>query len=271
MTSDNFGSTAIMAWILAGGLLAKLVVAVLILLAGWIIIRVAKRMIRKALAKSTLDELLHPFIFNTVRIVLWILLLLTILSWLGVPITAFITALGAAGVAIALALKDSLSNFAGGIIILFSKPFKKGDYIEDLEVSGLVEKIDLLYTTITTFDKKTITMPNGKLANATVINYSKEPVRRVDFTFTASYEANTAHVKEILREVAISHPLALKNPEPFVAVSGHGDNAINYVLRVWSNQEDYWVLYHDLLEQVKNALEQAGVNIPYPQLDVHMV
>ncbi|NCA78231.1 MAG: mechanosensitive ion channel, partial [Alphaproteobacteria bacterium] len=130
MTSDNFGSTAIMAWILAGGLLAKLVVAVLILLAGWIIIRVAKRMIRKALAKSTLDELLHPFIFNTVRIVLWILLLLTILSWLGVPITAFITALGAAGVAIALALKDSLSNFAGGIIILFSKPFKKGDYIE---------------------------------------------------------------------------------------------------------------------------------------------
>jgi small conductance mechanosensitive channel len=271
MNSWNANAAVISNWIMAGGLLAKLMVALLILLVGWIVIRIAKKMIVAALAKSTLDELLHPFILNTVRVVLWILLLLTILSWMGVPITAFLTALGAAGVAIALALRDSLSNFAGGIIILFSKPFKKGDHIEDLQVSGKVEKIDLLYTTISTFDKRIITMPNGKLANATVINYSKEPVRRVDFAFTASYDAKTSLVKEILRSAANSHPLAQKDPEPFVAVSGHGDHAINYVLRVWCNQEDYWVLYHDLLEQVKEDLDQAGVNIPYPQLDVHMV
>jgi len=187
---------------------------------GYIIISILCKIIWKALEKSKLDEVLHTFIINCIKVVLWILVAITAMSYLGIPIPAFITAIGAAGVAVALALKDSLSNFAGGILIIFSKPFNKGDFIEDYQTSGQVEKIDLLYTTLLTFDNKTITIPNGKLANSTIVNYSRADTRRVDCTFAISFQDDIEKVKDLLQAVAESNPIILREPEYMIGVAG---------------------------------------------------
>jgi small conductance mechanosensitive channel len=214
-------------------------IALGIILAGYILIRIICGIIRRGLNKSKLDEALHSFIINCIRIILWIMTIITALDYMGVPISAFLTALGAAGVAVALALKDSLGNFAGGILIILSKPFKKGDYIEDYQTAGQVEKIDLLYTTLVTFDNKVITVPNGKLANSTIVNYTKSDSRRVDCTFSVTYRDDILKVKEILHAVAESNPLIFSEPAPLIGVARQGEGKIEVDLKVWCKTDDY--------------------------------
>jgi small conductance mechanosensitive channel len=241
-----------------------------IILAGYIVISVLCRIIRKGLIKSKLDEVLHAFIINCVKIVLWIIAILTALSYVHFPITTFLTTLGAAGIAVALALKDSLGNFAGGILIILSKPFKKGDYIEDYQTAGQVEKIDLLYTTLVTFDNKVITVPNGKLANSTIVNYTKSESRRVDCIFYVAYQNDIEKVKDLLRSVAESNPAIFTEPEPLIGVARQGEGKLEVDLKVWCRTEDYQDVKYYLQEQVKLAFDEADVKMAYPQMEVQL-
>lgn len=243
-------------------------IALGIILAGYIVIRIICSIVRKGLVKSKLDEALHSFIINCIRIVLWIIAIITAMDYMGAPISAFLTALGAAGVAVALALKDSLGNFAGGILIILSKPFKKGDYIEDYQTAGQVEKIDLLYTTLVTFDNKVITVPNGRLANSTIVNYTKSDTRRVDCTFTVTYMDDIMKVKEILQAVAESNPLIFAEPAPLIGVAGQGEGRIEVDLKVWCKTDDYQDVEYYLQEQVKIAFDEADIRMAYPQMEV---
>lgn len=243
--------------------------AVLVLIIGFILIKIVLGIIRRALNKTTLDASLHRFIENSIKVILWIILLITILAVLGIHTATFITVLGAGGAAIALALKDSLGNIAGGIIILVTKPFKRGDYIDIIEVAGIVEEIDLLYTILKTFDNKVVSVPNGKITNAVMVNYSSEDTRRVDCKFGIGYDDDISKAKEILLAVAEVKPEIMKEPEPFVGVSGHGDNCVNIDFRVWCKTEEYWNVKYFLEENVKLAFDEAGISIPFPQLEIH--
>lgn len=245
-------------------------IALAIVLAGYIVISILSRIIRKALMKSKLDEVLHEFIINCMKIILWIMVAITALNYIGIPVSAFLAALGAAGVAVALALKDSLGNFAGGILIILTKPFRKGDYIEDYQTAGQVVKIDLLYTTLLTFDNKVITIPNGKLANSTIVNYTKSESRRVDCTFSVAYQNDIARVKDLLQTVAESNQAVFPEPAPLVGVANQGEGKIEVDLKVWCKTEDYQDVKYYLQEQVKLAFEEAGVKMAYPQMEVQL-
>lgn len=241
-----------------------------IIAVGFILMKVLIRILKKGLEHSRMDPVLHAFFINSTKVVLWITIFLTALNYLGIPPTAFLTVVGAAGVAIALALKDSLGNFAGGILIIITKPFSKGDFIEDLEISGKIQEIDLLYTTLTTFDNKIITVPNGKLANSTIINYTRADNRRVDCTYTIGYEADIAQAKDLLSVIAQSDPRIFHEPAPVIGVSGHQASAVALDFKVWCKTADYWDVLYFVNEQVKLAFDEAGINIPYPQMDVHI-
>ena len=245
-------------------------IALGIIIVGYIVVSIVCRIIRKALHKSKLDEVLHTFIINCIKVILWIMIIITALSYIGIPVSAFLAALGAAGVAVALALKDSLGNFAGGILIILTKPFKKGDYIEDYQTAGKVEKIDLLYTTLLTFDNKVITVPNGRLSNSTIVNYTRLENRRVDCTFSVSFQDDIGKVKNVLQAVVESNPLIFEEPAPIIGVSGQRDWSIDIDLKVWCTTQDYWDVKYYLEEQVKLAFDEADITIPFPQMEVRL-
>lgn len=251
-------------------LLTHIGLALGIVLAGSILIGLSSRILRKALKKSKLDEALHVFLINIVKILLWVIVAITAMSSAGINITAFVTALGAAGVAVALALKDSLGNFAGGILIILNKPFSKGDYIEDYQTAGKVDKIDLLYTTLITYDNKTITIPNGKLANSTIVNFTRNHSRRVECSFSVAYQNDIEQVKDILNAVAESNPAIYKEPEPIIGISGQGDGRIDFDLKVWCDTQDFSEVKYYLEEQVNLAFREANISKAYPQMEVRL-
>lgn len=252
-------------------LLIDLGTALAVVLFGWIAIRVILRIERKALERSHLDEALYLFILKSSRIILWIVLIVSVLPMIGVSPASLVAVLGAGGAAIALALKDSLGNVAGGIIILMNKPFNRGDTIEVGDTIGVVDAIDLLTTMLHTFDNKEVTIPNGTITTSVLTNYSGETMRRVDCTFGISYQADIGKAKEILFSIAENCPKAYKEPEFVIGVASHGDNAILMDLKVWCSTEDYFDVKYYLEEQVKIAFDQAGIEIPYPQVDVHII
>ena len=244
--------------------------ALIILIIGLIIAKIIIAISRSALEKSKMDHALHRFVINGLRVVLGVFIAVAVLSSLGIETSTFIAVLGAGGVAIALALKDSLANVAGGIILIITKPFRKGDYIDILEIAGKVESIDLLYSTLKSIDNKVISIPNGKLTNSVLINYSREDFRRVDCTFSISYNDDIQQVKSILTAIAEGNPDILKEPEPIIGVAGHFENSIGMDLKVWCRNEVYWDVKYYLEEEVKMAFDKAGVVIPFPQLDVNL-
>lgn len=248
----------------------KLLVAIVLLIVGIKLIGLLTKWIKKSPKLDKLDDSLRSFLGSFSKIALYIVLIITVAMILGVPATSFITILASCGVAIGLALQGSLSNFAGGIMILLFKPFKVGDYIEAGGEAGTVSEISVVYTVILTTDNKRITIPNGTLTNSVIENYSSEKTRRVDLTFTTAYDCDIEKTKKILLDVASSHPLALKDPEPFVRLSAHSDSALTYTVRIWCNNEDYWDVHFDTTENVKKAFDENGIEIPYPQMDVHV-
>lgn len=244
---------------------AIVVLVVGLMVIGWLTNRV-EHMIRK----TKMDETLKPFAKSLVNALMKIFLGLAVISILGIETTSFVAVLAAAGFAIGLAFQGSLSNFAGGVLLLITRPIKVGDYIEANGYAGTVEAIQILYSQIVTVDNKVIHIPNGSLANTSIVNYSEKMTRRVDFKFGAGYSDDYKKVIGVLTEIVNVHPLVLKAPEPFVRMSEHGDHAVFYTVRVWVNAADYFAVYFDVIEQVKKRFDEENISIPFPQVDVHM-
>lgn len=249
----------------------SVLLAIAILIAGFLLIKGVLKLIKKALGKSNLDASVHKFIITAARYSLYILLVVVILTSLKVPTTPLVTMLGACGAAVALALKDSLGNIAGGIIILANKPFLRGEFIEIGGVSGSVQSIDLLVTTLKTADNKVITIPNGTITTSVLVNYSREEMRRVDCQFGISYDSDLAKAKDVLMAAAESNPYIFADPEPIVGVAAHQDSCILLDLKVWCSTAKYFDVKYFLEEQVKLAFDEAGITIPYPQMDVRVI
>ncbi|MGP4072743.1 mechanosensitive ion channel family protein [Piscibacillus sp. B03] len=250
--------------------LRNIALAIVVLVVGLISIKVITNAVGKQIDKSKLDNSLKPFLKSLTGTILKILLVISVIGILGVPMTSFVAIIAAAGFAIGLAFQGSLSNFAGGVLLLTIRPFRVGDYIEGNGYAGTVEAIQILYTELVTPDNKVIFIPNGNLSNSGIVNYSAKETRRVDFKFGVGYETDTQHVLRTLHQIVESHPSTLDDPEPFVRLSAHGDSAVEYTVRVWVNAEDFWDVHFDILEQVKTRFDQEQISIPYPQMDVHV-
>ncbi len=255
---------------LALPIVQKIVFALIVLIVGLLIIKGIVKFLNRILDKKHVDPTLRPFLKSTVSVGLKALLIVAIVGILDIPTASFVALFGAVGLAIGLAFQGSLSNFAGGVLILVTRPFKVGDYIDAAGQSGTVEAIQILYTELVSLDNKVIRIPNGSLSNASVTNYSEKPTRRVDLQFTAAYEADTDKVIGVLTSIAMNHPKVFEDPAPFVRMSEHGDSAVTYTVRVWVNSADYWDVYFDVIETVKKRFDEAAISIPYPQLDVRV-
>ncbi len=253
--------------------LPKLIFALLIFLIGHIVVRIVCKILNKTLEKFKLDPSLIGFFGKTANISLHIILILSALSMIGVSTTGLIAAFSACAVAISLALKDSLSNIASGLMLLISKPFSTGDFVEIGEDSGTVMKIDLMHTTIKTYDNRHVIIPNGQLATLEVINYSLETTRLATLSFSVSYNNDIAEVKTAIMNCLQADERVLKEEgkEPIVRIQSYGESAINFSARFWTNSADYWGAYYELLEKVKLEFDEQGITIPYNQLDVHLI
>lgn len=242
----------------------KVIASILIWIIGIWIIRVMLRNVRKLMDKKDLDVSLKKFLLNLLNWVLKILLILVVLGTLGIETTSFAAVLAAAGLAIGLALKGSLANFAGGVLIMVFKPFKVGDLIEAQGEMGTVKEIEIFTTKLTGLSNKEIIIPNGALSNGNIINYTTEGTRRVDLVFGVGYESDLKKTKDVMMAVLNNHPKVLKTPEPTVNVLALADSSVNLAVRPWCNAADYWEVYFDVTEQTKLALDIAGIEIPYP-------
>lgn len=252
------------------GHLENIVSALIILIIGLIIMKVVLHIVRKTLEKSTIDEVLYHFILKITKIALWVVLILLIMECFGFKASSLLTMLAAAGAAIALALKDSLANVAGGIMILINKPFSQDDYVDINGAMGKVKKIDLFVTHLHTYDNKVVTIPNGIVNTSILTNYTQEDMRRVDCKFSISYSSDIKKVKDILSGIAESNPDIMKIPEPVIGVAEHGDSGIIMDLLAWCSTEDYYDVKYYLEEEVKLAFDREGIEIPFPQMDVRI-
>lgn len=248
----------------------QLVLSIAFLLFGWWGIKRLVHLVGKLMIKRGVDESLQPFLLSIIGIGLKVVLILSVISHLGVPTASFIAVLGSAGLAIGLALQGSLSNFAGGVLILTVKPFRKGDFIQAMNVSGTVHLIHLLNTVLKTPDGQLIFIPNGQLAGATITNFSAEPTRRLVINFGISYGDDIAKAKAIIQEEIEADERVLKDPEPSIVVNALGDNAVNIAMRVWTHIDVYWAVNFDLHEKIKNHFDREDITIPFPQRDIHV-
>lgn len=255
-------------WVITRGV--NVFFGVIFLSIGWKVINKTLKRIRRILESKNADPTITRFLDNVMNVTLKTVLTIIILQYIGVNLTGLTTIVASAGVALSLALKGSLANLAGGVIILVARPFNVGDFIETTEHSGVVEKISIFYTYLVTFDNKQILIPNGILTDSSIVNYSSKEIRRVDLTFSVSYEEDVIRVKNVLINILKNNELVLEEPEFFVGISMHGDSAINFIVKAWCKTEDYWTVYYDLLETVKIKFDEEGISIPYPQMDLHV-
>lgn len=251
--------------------LQKIITIVLLFVGCLVVMKVVLKLTDRAFQRLEMEKSLHTFIHAALRVILWLITLCIVLDYVGVPMTSLVAVLSVVGLAVSLAIQGTLSNLAGGIQVLVSKPFKAGDFVEAGGVSGTVKEVGLAYTKLSTIDNKVISVPNGQISTEKIINYSTAEQRRVDLKFDASYDNNTDQVIAVIKGVIGAHPKALFTPEPFVRVSAYKDSSIEYSIRVWCATADYWDLYYDLLDQIKKAFDQAGIEIPYNHLNVHVI
>lgn len=249
--------------------LPDLVGAILWLAIGWWLVKILIKYLKKFFTKREYDPALRNFLATIINWGLIILLLVSVVGMLGIETTSFIAILGAAGLAIGLALQGSLSNFAGGVLIIGLKPFKLGDWIEVNGISGSVKEISLFYTKLNTFGNQLAVIPNGELSNSNVVNYSGEATRRDAITIGISYESNIKVAKETLLQLLQEQEDILKDPEPAVVVTELADSSVNLSVRFWARNEVFWDRHWYTIEEAKRRLEAAGISIPFPQRDVH--
>lgn len=248
----------------------KLLTALVVLWIGWKIINLIRKAIYTWFSKADYDEALETFVYSLVSMALKIILVVTCAGIAGIPTTSFVAILGAAGLAIGMALSGTLQNFAGGVLILVLKPFKVGDFIETQGHSGTVRSIQIFNTIINTGDNKRIILPNGPVATGSLINYSAEERRRVDMLFGIGYDDDIDQAKSIIRSLIEADSRIHQDPEPFIAVKELADSSVNLVVRVWSDRGDYWGIFFDMHENVKKTFDREGISIPFPQSDVHL-
>lgn len=250
---------------------ARLAIGFLILIVGLWIIKKLVNISDTLMEKADLETSLMTFLSHLITWTLKILLFISVLNQIGVATTSFMAMLGAAGLAIGLALQGSFSNFAGGILILLFKPFKVGDFIEAQGEKGDVKEIQIFVTKIITPKNRIAIIPNGILSNGTIKNYSDEGKLRVDIAIGISYDTDIKEARSILLGVLENHPSTLKNPAPSISVTELGDSSVNLSVRPWAKPEDYWTVYFECIEACKEALDKANINIPFPQRDIHMI
>ncbi|MGN0377501.1 MAG: mechanosensitive ion channel family protein [Suilimivivens sp.] len=249
----------------------RVVLAILVLLIGSQLIKIIGSILRKGLQRSRVEESAVRFIDSFTKYALYFLLIILIASWLGVDAASIIAVFGSISVAIGLALQGSLSNFAGGVLILILKPFVTGDYIKDgLGNEGIVSGIDVFYTQLTTVDNKVIVLPNGTLANGCITNYTKCDKRRVDISVGIAYEEDIRKAREALAKVLKEDEGILDSEEKVILVDSLGESSVNLIVRGWVKAEDYWPVKWRITEKIKYALDDAGIRIPFPQMDVHL-
>ena len=247
-----------------------LVKALLVFVIGRFLIGLINQFVKRVLLKRNIDPSIKTFVGSLVHITLMVLLVVSVVGALGVQTASFAALLASAGVAIGMALSGNLSNFAGGLIILIFKPYKVGDFIEALNMSGTVKEIQIFHTVLTTGDNKVIYIPNGSLSSNAVINYSNQQQRRVDWTFGVEYGTDYAKVKGVLEEILAKDERILQEPAaPFVAMSQLADSSVNYVVRVWVKSADYWDVYFDITRIVYERFNAEGIGFPFPQLTIH--
>ncbi len=243
--------------------------AIAVLLIGLFIIKKIVGLLNKIMEKRGVDVSLRPFLSSLIGTLLKVMLIITVLGLFGVPMTSFIAILGAAGLAVGMALSGTLQNFAGGVMILIFKPFKVGDLITGMGHTGHVKEIQIFVTKLLTPENKTVILPNGPLSNGDIVNFSEQGKIRVDLTMGIGYGENINDAKNALLNVMNAHPKVLKDPAPFVGVVELGDSSVNLAVRPHSTPADYWDVYFDIYQQGKEALDAAGIEIPFPQVDMH--
>ena len=246
-------------------------VLVCLLVASVVAIRVLVSLADRAMTQAKLDRGVRVFLRSGLKVVLWLVAICVLLGYLGVPMTSMVALLSVLGLAVSLAVQGTLSNLAGGILILTSHPFAAGDLVETGEIKGTIQEVGLIYPKLDTADNRVVFIPNGEISGRTITNYSANPTRRVDLSFTTSYDDPPEKVKECIAQVVGEHPLTLPTPEPLIRVSSYKSSSIEYVVRAWCATEDYWTVYFDLTEQVKTAFDKAGIEMTYDHLNVHVV
>lgn len=245
--------------------------AVIAAVVSLVVIKVLTGVTRRALGRSQLDETLKKLLHTLLKAALWFVAVIVVLDCLDIKVTSLVAVLSVVGLAFSLALQNFLSNLAGGMQILASHPFKLGDYVDAGGCSGTVTEIGIFYTKLTTPDNKLVQLPNSTIVSANITNYSAQPTRRVELKVSAGYGAPTERVIALLTQMAADHPLVLDDPEPAVHVDEYGDNAIRYVMRVWTANADYWTVYFDLTDGFKSAFDGAGIEMTYPHVNVHII
>ena len=248
----------------------KLLGAILVLIVGSWVIKALTRSFGKILDKRKVNPSLTPFFKSLVSITLKVLLVVSVLGMVGIQMTSFIAILGAAGLAVGMALSGTLQNFAGGVIILIFKPFRVGDYITAQGHSGTVNEIQIFNTILKTPDNKTIIVPNAELSNSSLTNFSKEERRRVDWTVAVAYGDDLNKVKAVLKQLADNDERILKDPAVFIVVSSLGDSSVIFSMRAWVKASDFWSVFFEMNENIYNTFNKEGVNIPFPQMGVHI-
>lgn len=266
LTKENWDQFIEWLW----GFIPDLISAIIIFFVGVWVINIFSKALRKFFQRKDYDETLERFLYDLINIGLKILLVVLVVTQLGVQTSSLVAILGAAGLAIGLALQGSLSNFAGGVLILFFKPFKIGDYIEAQGISGTVKEISIFTTKVNTFGNQLAVIPNGKISNGNIINYSAEERRRGKIEIGVSYESNIKEAKEILLDLINSQEKVIQDPAPEIYVTELGDSAVTLSLRFWALNDDFWEVHFYTIEEAKKRLEGKGISIPFPQRDVHL-
>ena len=248
----------------------NVVIAVVILLIGRVLIKLICRFFSRFFEKSSIQDSVSKFLLSLIRVILYIILVIIICDKIGIQTTSFIAVLGSAGLAVGLSLQGSLSNFAGGVLIILLKPFVDGDYIVSSLGEGTVESIDIFYTTLITADNKRLVIPNGQLADEPITDVTALPKRRLDITVGISYDSNIKDAREIVFGIFNKNPYVLSGEENAVSVTELGNSEIKLTVKAWVKTEDYWTAQSELNEQIKNEFDEAGIVIPYNQIDVHL-
>ena len=248
----------------------KLILAIIVLIVGLWIIKLILKGLNKAMERGNVDISLRKFLGSLSGILLKVLLLISVASMIGIATTSFVAILGAAGLAVGLALQGGLANFAGGVIILIFKPFTVGDFIDAQGYMGTVHEITIFTTILKTPDNKTVIIPNGALSNGSMVNFSTEPTRRVEFVFGIGYNDDVLKAKGVLNSIVESDVRIFKDPKPIIAIGELGDSSVNFKVMVWCSSSDYWSVFFDTQEKVKLTFDKEGISIPFPQRDIHV-
>jgi len=263
---------SIKTWLMTDGLssIARVLIALILMFVTFKIINAIARRITKRCEKKKVDKTISRTLIYIFKLVLKIVIIICLVGFVGIDTSGITALIASLGVCIGLAVNGALSNFAGGIMIIITRPFKIDDYIEACGQGGTVEEIHITQTKLRTPDNKVVYIPNGTLHASEIINYSEKNTRRVDFLFSIGYSDDFEKAKATINEICDKHELVFKDPAPFIRVKEHGASSINIVTRVWVKSDDYWTVYFDIMESVKTAFDEQGIEIPFNQLDVHV-